>query len=187
MPSSRELVESFLVERALYVCQSTVSHDRFHLSLFFDFLDGERISEVGEVTFQELDSYGRHLDTVPGKRGKTASPEHKGKALQICRLFLSWTFSRGETLVDWELYQLPNRVRVKNVEVPSPEQVNKLLEVPDISRPSGRRDRLVMESFYTLALRRRESYRLSLSDLNLGRQTLRVVGKRQRELSLIHI
>lgn len=184
MPSPRELLEPYLVERALYVAEATVSHDRFHLGLFFEFLDSRSVHEVGAVTFQDLDAYSHHLDTVPGKRGKTASPAHKQKALQVSRLFLSWACCAGHSLVDFERYQLPHRVRVEMVEVPSVEQVKKLLEAPDTSRPQGRRNRLVLESFYTLGLRRRESYQLSLSDISLSKRTVRVLGKRRRERTL---
>lgn len=181
MPSPRELLEPFLVERALYVAEGTVKHDRFHLELFFGFLDSRRVREVGAVTFEHLDAYAFHLETEPGKRGRIASPPHKQKALQVSRLFLSWASCRGLSLVDFELYELPHSVRVTTVAVPSVEQVTRLLEAPDTSHPQGRRDNLILESFYTLGLRRRECHRLSLGDISLGKRTLRVLGKRQRE------
>ena len=106
--------------------------------------------QVGSITFQELDDYGHHLDTVPGKRGRTASPAYKNKALQVSLFFLNWSSCRGHTLVDFSRYQLPQKVRMKPVEVPSVEQILKLLEAPDSKKPSGQRDRLILESFYTL-------------------------------------
>ena len=64
MPSPRELLEDFLTERALYVSENTVYHDNFHLDRFFCFLEEKGVSDVALVTFQELDDYVHHMDTV---------------------------------------------------------------------------------------------------------------------------
>lgn len=182
MSSPRELLELFLTERSLYVAELTVRQDRFHLVQFLRYLEQElSVAKVEAVRFEHLEAFCRRLEAVPGKRGKTASSATRTKAMQVCRLFLIWAYEKGLTLTDFELYPLPHRVRVKPMQVPTPEQVRKLLEVPDRSSPSGRRDHLILESFYSLALRRRESHRLSLSDLNLHNRTLRVVGKKSRE------
>jgi integrase/recombinase XerD len=178
--SPRELMEPYLAERSLYVSASTVTGDLFHLSRFVDELEDKGLSHVGLITFEVLDRYRHQLDTVPGERGSLYSDAFKHKALQVPRLFLLWSFREGHTLVDFSSYPLPHRT-LPEIEVPSVEQVRKLLEAPDASRPPGRRDRLILESFYTLGLRRRESHRLDIGDLNFTQQTVRVVGKRQRE------
>ena len=115
MPSPRGLLESYLLERSLYVSESTVWQDRLHLNRFFQFLDERGVNQVGSITFQELDDYGHHLETVPGKRGRTASPAYKNKALQVSLFFLNWSSCRGHTLVDFSCYQLPQKARMKPV------------------------------------------------------------------------
>jgi integrase/recombinase XerD len=179
--SPRELLEPYLTERALVVSASTVASDLFYLGRFFEFLDESGLSHVGQTTFETLDRYRRQLDTMPGKRGAPLSKAFKQKALQIPRFFLSWSFREGHTLLDFESYPLPTRRLQDSIEVPTVDQVEKLLELPDTSSPQGRRDRLVLESFYTLGLRRRESHRLYIGDLNFTHQTVRVMGKRSRE------
>ena len=179
MSSPRELLEDFLAERALYVSESTVRDDRFHLRRFFRFLESEGVEDVAGVGFDHLDRYRVHLETVPGERGAIASPSYCHKSLAISRHFLN--SCEELVLVDFSLYQLPHVVKAKPVKVPSPDQVKLLLEAPNSKTPPGLRDRLILESFYTMALRRRESQRLSLADISLNKKTVRVMGKRQRE------
>lgn len=173
-------MEPYLQERALGVSASTVTSDLFHLKRFLDFLEEVGITLVGQVSFETLDRYRHRLDTVPGKRGRLLSGAFKHKSLQVPRSFLLWAFGQGHTLVDFCSYRLPHRT-LPEILVPTVEQVKSLLEFPDGSFPQGRRDRLILESFYTLGLRRREAHRLDLGDLNFSQKTVRVVGKRQRE------
>lgn len=180
MSSPRELLEPYLQERALAVSASTVTGDLFHLNRFFGFLKRCRVFHVGKVEFQLLDRYRRELETKPGRRGSPLSQAFKHKALHTVRLFLCWACGAGHTLVDFERYPLPHRT-LPEIVVPTVEQVKRLLEAPDSHSPSGRRDRMVLESFYALGLRRRESHRLDIGDLHFTKQTVRVLGKRQRE------
>ena len=180
MSSPRALLEPYLAERALYVSESTVSGDLFHLKRFFAFLDERGVEHVGAISLEVLEAYRYRLDTVPGKRGTLASGAFKHKALHVPRLFLLWAFREGHTLVDFDSFPLPHRT-LPEIVVPTVVQAQKLLEAPSLNSPSGRRDRLVLESFYTLGLRRRESHRLNIDDLDLSRQTVRVMGKRSRE------
>lgn len=180
MSSPRALLEPYLAERALYVSESTVSGDFFYLSRFFEFLEGRGVEHVGAVSFEALKAYRYRLETVPGKRGRLVSKAFKHKSLHVPRLFLLWAFREGHTLVDFDSFPLPHRT-LPEIVVPTVAQVEKLLDSPDPDSPPGRRDRLVLESFYTLGLRRRESHRLNIDDLDLSRQTVRVMGKRSRE------
>lgn len=180
MSSPRELSELFLAERALYVAEATVAGDRWYLERFFDFLDGVGVDHVGLVDFECFQGYRAHLEEQPGRWGRGFGDAFLQRSMQVPRLFLNWAFSNGYTLVDFGLFPLPHRV-LPEIEVPTVDQVRRLLAEPDPSTPSGFRDLLVMEFYYTLALRRRESHRLDLGDLSLSRQTVRVVGKRKRE------
>ncbi|MER3413967.1 MAG: site-specific tyrosine recombinase XerD [Armatimonadota bacterium] len=57
-------------------------------------------------------------------------------------------------------------------------EVEDLLAAPDISRAPGLRDRAILESLYGCGLRVSECCGLSLSDLLLGDQVVRITGKR---------
>jgi integrase/recombinase XerD len=63
----------------------------------------------------------------------------------------------------------------------TPDEVNRLLAVPDINDPLGVRDRAMLELFYSCGLRRAELCQLQLADLNAERRTLRVFGKGKKD------
>jgi integrase/recombinase XerC len=55
--------------------------------------------------------------------------------------------------------------------------MTRLLEMPDISAPLGRRDRAILELFYASGLRLSELVGLDLEDVNLSSRVVRVLGK----------
>lgn len=58
------------------------------------------------------------------------------------------------------------------------EQVDALMDAPDLSKPSGLRDRAILELLYGAGLRISEAVDLTLSELDLENEALRVTGKR---------
>ena len=71
----------------------------------------------------------------------------------------------------------------KKVEVPFSEKEMDLLfkEIPFEPGFEGTRDKLIIELFYTTGMRRSELIELKLSDLDLNRNTIKVLGKRNKE------
>jgi integrase/recombinase XerC len=61
------------------------------------------------------------------------------------------------------------------------EEMNRLLETPDLGNPLGRRDRAILELFYASGLRLSELVGLDLEDVNLGARLVRVLGKGRKE------
>ena len=60
-------------------------------------------------------------------------------------------------------------------------EMSRLLEMPDTSRPLGRRDRAILELFYASGLRLSELVGLDVGDVNLSSRTVRVLGKGRKE------
>jgi integrase/recombinase XerC len=60
-------------------------------------------------------------------------------------------------------------------------EMTRLLEMPDVSRPLGRRDRAILELFYASGLRLSELVGLDIGDVNLASRTVRVLGKGRKE------
>jgi integrase/recombinase XerC len=61
------------------------------------------------------------------------------------------------------------------------QEMSRLLEMPDVTRPLGRRDRAILELFYASGLRLSELVGLDLGDVNLSSRTVRVLGKGRKE------
>jgi len=60
-------------------------------------------------------------------------------------------------------------------------EMSRLLEMPDVSLPLGRRDRAILELFYASGLRLSELVGLGLEDVNLSTRVVRVLGKGGKE------
>lgn len=63
----------------------------------------------------------------------------------------------------------------------SVDEMSRLLEVPDVTTPLGRRDRAILELFYASGLRLSELVGLDLEDVNLSARMVRVMGKGSKE------
>ncbi|MGE0444850.1 MAG: tyrosine recombinase XerC [Vicinamibacterales bacterium] len=63
----------------------------------------------------------------------------------------------------------------------SVDEMARLLEMPDTSRPLGQRDRAMLELFYASGLRLSELVGLDLEDVNLPARMVRVMGKGAKE------
>jgi len=61
------------------------------------------------------------------------------------------------------------------------EEINRLLEAPDLSTPQGRRDRALLELLYASGLRVSELVSLNLEQVNLDTNEIRVWGKGSKE------
>lgn len=66
-------------------------------------------------------------------------------------------------------------------EVLSIPEVTALVEAPDTSTPLGRRDRALLETLYSSGIRASELTSLKMGDMDLGRGSMRVLGKRKKE------
>lgn len=63
----------------------------------------------------------------------------------------------------------------------SREEVEELMSLPDLSSPSGLRDRAILETLYAGGLRRSELCGLDLGDLDRTAGTLRLLGKGSKQ------
>jgi len=72
----------------------------------------------------------------------------------------------------------------REIKVPahlSEGEMVRLLEMPDVANPLGRRDRAIMELFYASGLRLSELVGLDVEDVNLSARMVRVMGKGAKE------
>ena len=61
------------------------------------------------------------------------------------------------------------------------QQIDKIIQAPDTSRPTGLRDRAMLELLYATGLRVSELCHLGMSDLNCDQAVLRTMGKGNKQ------
>lgn len=92
-------------------------------------------------------------------------------------------YLRREGLIDTDpaaLAASPKRERKVPAHL-SIDEMERLLEMPDVSDPLGCRDRAILELFYASGLRLSELVGLDLDDVNLRARMVRVMGKGAKE------
>ena len=164
----------FLAQLEASLAATTVADYRFYLVRFLDFCRELGVGQLHQLREEHLVAYHRHLLHRIGRRGPVSST-FRHKSLQRARAFLAWAREGGHLLQSWEL-ALP-RQTTRPPRVLSVTLVRSLLELPDQATPLGLRDRLLLELFYVLGLRRRECARLDLDHVTLGRREVLVHGK----------
>lgn len=108
---------------------------------------------------------------------------HRRKAAAI-RAF--YRFCYGEGLIGRDVASLLDLPRASR-QLPDTldvQQVEALLEAPDSETPAGLRARALLELLYSCGLRVSEALNLDLEDVSLRDQSLRVIGKGDRERRL---
>ena len=166
-----ELFQQYiLVEKGL--SKQTCSSYMTDLKLFFKYFKdngGEKI-DTNDLKENDLNDYRRFLGR---NQQSPATTLRKISSIKSFYLFL-----KRENIID---IQLPEIVPPKKPEtLPnclSIEEVEALLETPDISKPEGLRDKAMLELMYSSGLRVSELLSLERKKINLERGIVSVFGK----------
>jgi len=156
----KETLNSYCAEIALSKSHLTVEYYRKDLEMFFDFLCERNIKRLS--TLKPL-----HIVEYLGKCNQNGKSDST-----INRYFMSirsfCRFLRRNKFMDQDISQdihSPTR-RMPAPRIPTLEEINLLLEQPDITTESGMRDRAILELLYSSGLRATE-----LCDLQINHFT----------------
>lgn len=135
---------------------------------------GERgIRRPVDVTRGVVERYQRHLFHHRKKDGQPLAFQTQVARLVPLKTFFKWLAKERHVLYDpaggLELPKAPVRIPGQ---VLTPEEVERLLSYPDVATASGLRDRAMLETLYSTAMRRLELSRLKLHDLDPARGSL---------------
>jgi integrase/recombinase XerC len=146
------------------------------LSQFLQFLAGHASRRRSELTAVDLTHHSiREFLGDQHKRGNSRSSA--ARKLAAIRTF--GKYLRREGVLEGDpaaLVGTPRREHRLPAHLGEAEMA-RLLEMPDVSTPLGRRDRAILELFYASGLRLSELVGLDVDDLNLSGRVVRVLGK----------
>ena len=177
----REYLRSLILRNC---SERTIEYWSMNLVKFNLWCDARSIAEVDEITLEILNAYRQHLfhyrNPQSGKRLKF-STQHC--YLIVIRRWFHWMHEKGQIkeniAADLEIPKTEERLPV---DVLSADEVESMMNQTDVSKPMGIRDRALMETFYSTAIRASELSHLQLYDLDVDRKILVVrLGKGKKD------
>ncbi len=141
---------------------------------FFNFLKTKRIDSLKEVDRHVLRGYLSHLMEEGVVKGSIA------RKLSAIRSFYRYLLREGEVSASPVADTSPKLDRRLPTFL-TLEEIERLLNAPDLTTPQGQRDRALLELLYASGLRVSELVSLNLEQIDLITGEIRVRGKGSKE------
>ena len=155
--------------------EASVRDQLWRLNRFWGFLSERGLMEGERVNLEEVDSdtlaaYQASLfEVVSEKTGKRLSCNSQINLLSYLVTFFRFLEKSGRIGNNpAQLIKLPRHPHLLPAVILTPEEVRKLLSVPDVGTVMGFRDRTMLEVLYSSAPRVGELTALGVEDANLG-------------------
>ena len=153
------------------VSNDTIQNYLYDLRLFCSCLKKENISDLKSDDIQQfIRIQTQNMMSVPTILRRISS---------IKNFYL---FLEKERIISFQIEELDKPKGAKKLPICiSVEEVEALLNAPDLSKPEGQRDRAMLEVMYSSGLRISELLSLKLKQINYERGTIRIIGKGNKE------
>lgn len=155
----------------------TIRNYRLYLRRFIEFLQKEEIKrDLEDINQEVVSSYRLYLSNLPDGKGATLSRRTQGYHAIALRSFLKWLIKNDFKVMAPDKIDLP-KVQDRQVKFLSGEQVDRLLSAPSLSTIQGKRDKAILEVFFSTGLRVSELVKLNRDKVDLDRREFGIVGK----------
>lgn len=143
---------------------------------FCEWLESEGITSPLEASRQELMRWAQSLLDLPKRRGEgTISTGTQASHLLAVRSFYQFLVRVGYLMADPAAHlPVPRRAKRLPRDVPTEQDIRRMLSAPDAKTPLGYRDRAMIELFYGSGIRSSELRNLRIEDLNLKEEIVAV-------------
>lgn len=154
---------------AVGLSSETARIRRAALDRFAAWCDGQAVCLPARLTHNHLEAYQAHLAVYRKADGNLIAATTRAARMNPVLAFCRWLSREGLVEDDpAKRLVMPRQARRLPSRVPTAQEIEEILDEPDPLTPSGIRDRAVLETLYSTALRRMELARLELKDLNLN-------------------
>ena len=101
----------------------------------------------------------------------------QARALSACKRMYGWLEETGQRADNPTRFLKAPKSERKLPTLITEAQIDALLAAPDVETPHGLRDKALLEVMYATGLRVTEAVKLTLSDIDLHRGSIRTIGK----------
>ncbi len=155
--------------------ENTVLSYENDLRKFCGYLEKAEIEEFNDITKSHLSSYFSLLI------GTNLSTKTIARNYSAIRSFFKFLFSNEYIKNNPASKFKPPKIKIHPPEILSIEEVDKILNQPDVNSPRGIRDKAMLEFAYATGVRVSELINVKLSDLFFDEEIVRVYGKGSKE------
>ena len=153
-----------------HFARNTAQVRRLQLSRFILWCDDRSITQARDVTPEMIERFQRHLFYYRKQDGQPLSISSQAHWLTSLRGWFAWLkdqhiLEQNPTLE----MRLPQEEKRLPRHALSLEEVEAVLAQPDITRPTGLRNRALLETLYSTGMRRAEALNLAVSDIDRQR------------------
>ncbi len=156
--------------------RNTLESYRRDLSKFAEWLQAQRGASILETTHADIQGFLAHLYTQQKAKATSTS-----RAISSLKRLFRYQLRQNKIVTDPTLQiatpKLPRSLPKSLTE----EDVELLLNAPDVNTPLGMRDRTMFEVLYATGLRVSELVGLSVAQVSLDMGVVRVIGKGSKE------
>ena len=154
-----------------------------YINYFIKWCEERGLTQPCEITTQIIERYQRYLYHYRKENGEPLSFQSQYSRLGALRAYFKYLSKQNYILynpaADIELPKLEKRLPKHILTI---AEMDIILDVPDLTKPMGIRDRAIIEVFYSTGIRRMELINLRLYDLDRERGTLMVrLGKGKKD------
>jgi integrase/recombinase XerD len=184
MKKSLRKTFDFYVEymRVRQLSENTVAHRIYCGGKFLDWCDDRDMVAPRQLDRKVVDAYQRFVHRQRRKDGKPYSVRSQILRLDavrgFCRFLLREEFIQRDPTVNMELPKTPKSLPKA---ILSLEEMQKVLALPNVNRPTGLRDRAILEVFWATGIRRKELLELELYSIDTHQKTIMVHGKGNKD------
>src|SRR3990167_6546463 len=174
-----EFLEYLEVERNL--SPLTIRDYRHYLNNFVNWSNANSpISSPKQLTIETVRKYRVYLANLNSPNGNLPLKKvTKNYYVIALRSFLRYLIRKDLAVVAPEKIELP-KVESRSLKFLDREQLERLVNQPNVSSDQGLRDKTIMEMLFSTGLRVSELCRLDRDQINLERKEFGVIGKGQR-------
>jgi integrase/recombinase XerD len=166
----------------------TIENREVYLRYFIQWCDDRGLGQPQEITKPIIERYQRYLFLYRKKDGEPLSTRSQHVRVVPIRAWFKWLARQNHILYnpasDIEMPRLERRLPKHILTVDESEAI---FNQPDTTKPTGIRDRAILETLYSTGIRRMELINLKLFDIDNDRGTVMVRQGKGRKDRMIPI
>jgi len=169
-----EFCDSLWLEDGL--SRNTLESYRSDLSKFSLWLEKQRAAKILETTHADIQGFLAHLVTEQKAKATSTS-----RAISSLKRLFRYLLRQNKISTDPTLQIATPKLPRSLPKTLTEQDVEQLLQAPDVDTPLGMRDRTMLEVLYATGLRVSELVSLSVAQVSLDMGVVRVMGKGSKE------